>query len=247
MARPPRSIAWPALALALLTAPASGIRFPDKPPSQDYFVDGANLIQPAQRQTINGIAGNLLREHDVPIFVVTIGSLSAMDAAGSSIEAYATALFNHWGIGSQQRNFGVLLLVSLGDRKARIELGAGWGREHDAQAANIMQSLIIPAFKRGDYSIGIADGVRGLDAMVRGMNLPKPTAPWWYWPAVILGAIGIVAAIVNLFRTGHKGWAWALIAAVAALLFFMLRNAGSGSGAGFGGGSSGGGGATGSW
>lgn len=242
-------VASASLALLLASAPARAISFPDKPPSQDYFVDRANLIAPPQRETINTIAGTLLREQRIPIFTVTIGSLSEMDAAGSSIEQYATALFDHWGIGSQERNFGVLLLVSLGDRKARIELGAGWGRGHDAQAANIMQSLIIPAFKRGDYGVGIADGVRGLDAMARGLNLPRPTAPWWYWPAMILGAVFVVGAIVNLFRTGHSGWAWALIAGVVALLFFVMRSAGesSGSGGGFGGGSSGGGGATGSW
>jgi uncharacterized protein len=141
----------------------------------------------------------------------------------------------------------MLLLVSLGDREARIELGADWGGRHDAAAASIMQDLIVPAFKRGDYSTGIVDGVRGMDAMGRGLGLPRPTAPWWFLPAVILGGIAFVLLIVNLFRTGRRGWAWALLAALAALLFFIARNAGSGSGGGFGGGSGGGGGATGSW
>ena len=110
-----------------------------------------------------------------------------------------------------------------------------------------MQSLIIPAFKRGDYSTGISDGVRGMDAMARGLQLPKPTAPWWFWPAVIIGGIGLVMLIINLFKTGRSGWAWALIVGIGLLLFFILRNMPSGSGGGFGGGSSGGGGATGSW
>jgi uncharacterized protein len=235
--------------------------FPARPPAQDYFVDGANLITPEARQAINTTAAALLREQEVPIFVVTIRSLSEMRAAGSSIEDYATALFNDWGIGSQQVNFGVLLLVSLGDRKARIELGEAWGRDHDAQAANIMESLIIPAFKRGDYSVGIVDGVRGLDAMVRGWTLPRATRPLWHWPAMILGGLFLVAALVSLIRSGHSGWAWVPIAGVGGLLLFMMSSRGGygrrrygggggfggGSGGGFGGGSSRGGGATGSW
>jgi uncharacterized protein len=230
------------------------LRFPEKPTPQNYFVDRAGLIEPAAQQAVNATAAAQLREHDVPIVVVTIGSLSEMQAASSSIEDYATALFNHWGIGSSERNLGILLLVSVGDRKARIELGAAWESDRDLQAANIMESLIIPAFKRGDYSTGIADGVRGLDAMVRGLNLPPPTRPWWHRPAMAMGALFVVGAIVSLFRSGNSGWAWAGIAGVSWLLYSVVRNAGQtrstgrgGSGGGFRGGSSRGGGATGSW
>lgn len=46
-----------------------------------------------------------------------------------SVEQYARQLFDHWGPGFKDRNYGILLLVSVGDRKARIELGAGWGGE----------------------------------------------------------------------------------------------------------------------
>lgn len=203
----------------------------------------------ASQQSVNEIASKLLKEEAIPIFVVTISSLSNKDAANLSIEEYAAKLFNHWGIGRQSRNYGMLLLVSRGDRKARIELGEGWAGQHDAEARNVMQQLIIPAFKRDDYSTGIADGVRGMDAMARGLGLPKPTPPAWFWPAVILGGIGLVFLIFNLFKTGRSGWAWALIALIGTILFFVLRAAmnSSGSSGGFGGGSAGGGGATGSW
>lgn len=111
-----------------------------------------------------------------------------------------------------------------------------------------MQSLIVPAFKRGDYPTGIRDGVRGLDAMARGLGLPAPTRPAWFWPALIAAGILIALMLFSLFKSGRSGWAWALIAALAALLFFFVRSANKqGSGGGFGGGRSGGGGSTGSW
>ncbi|MCH7572304.1 MAG: TPM domain-containing protein [Planctomycetes bacterium] len=75
-----------------------------------------------------------------------------------------------------------------------------------------MDDLIIPNFRRGDFSTGILDGVRGLEAMARGLELPKPTQPWWILPLFILGIIGIGILIYNLFKTGKSGWAWALIA-----------------------------------
>jgi len=235
--------------LAAFACSAFAVEFPDKPPNTDFFVDRADLLDPTARSAVNETASALLSEEQIALFVVTIPSLSAYEASGMSIERYAGQLFDHWGIGSQERNYGILLIVSVGDRKARIELGAGFERNYDAQSADIMQSLIVPAFKRGDFPLGITDGVRGLDAMARGLQLPKPTAPWWLLPAMIVGAIFIGLVIFNLFKTGRSGWAWALIAALAVALFFILRASAraGGSGGGFGGGSSGGGGATGSW
>ena len=235
--------------LMLFFSNSFAVNFPDKPPETDYFVDTAHLISAEDRKSINTIASKLLSEEDIPIFVVTISSLSSYEASSHTIESYATALFNEWGIGSPERNYGILLLISKGDRKARIELGADWGHKHDRAAQDIMDNLIIKQFKSRNFSLGILDGVRGLDAMARGLSLPKPTAPWWYFPALILGGIGLVMLIINLFKTGRSGWAWALLAALGIMLFFVLRTAASsgGSGGGFGGGFSGGGGASGSW
>ena len=237
------------LAVAALAAQAShAATFPDKPPKAHFFVDEAHLLDDQARKAIDTTAQALLKEERIPLFVVTIPSLSAHEASGLGIDQYARELFNTWGIGSPERNYGILLLVSAGDRKARIELGAGFEHRYDTQANDIMQSLIVPAFRRGDYSTGISDGVRGLDAMARGLQLPRPTTPWWFWPVLIGGAIFLGALIFNLFKNGKSGWAWALIAALAVLIYFLLRTAAAGgSGGGFGGGSSGGGGATGSW
>lgn len=240
----------PLLIVLLLFASSSfAVTFPDKPPESDYFVDKANIIEDKERTEINTIASNILSEERIPIYVVTIASRSQYEASSMSIESYATSLFDEWGIGFQDRNYGILLLVSKGDRKARIELGEDWGREHDYSAKNIMDSLIIKQFKNGNYSLGILDGVRGLDAMARGLALPKSTVPWWFLPAIIIGSIFLVILIINLFKTGRSGWAWGLIISIGIILFYILRTAATsgGSGGGFGGGSSGGGGASGSW
>lgn len=237
------------LALLLVPLCSFGVTFPDKPPEEHYYVDEAGLINPETGKQIDTMAATLLDEEKIPLYVVTISSLANHDAVTLRIEQYATALFDHWGIGWQDRNYGILLLISKGDRKARIELGADWGRKFDYQAQQVMDELITPAFKRGDFATGIADGVRGLDAMARGLQLPKAESPWWLLPVMIGGLILMVVMIINLFKSGRSGWAWALIAVLGVILFFIIRAAlsGSGSGGGFGGGSSGGGGATGSW
>jgi uncharacterized protein len=236
-------------AVAGMASAQGAVSFPDKPPRQHFWVDEARLIDPEDAAEIDRIAGDLLHSERVPLIVVTIRSLSSYGAGDWGIERYARELFDHWGIGSERRNYGMLLLVSQGDRRARIELGAAWGTRHNVTAYEIMDRLIVPAFKRGDFSTGILDGVRGLDAMARDLALPKPKGSWWQLLLFIgLFALGIGVAI-SLIRSGRKGWGWALLAALGVLLFFFLRAAvsRSGSGGSFGGGFSGGGGATGSW
>ncbi len=238
------------LLLSLIsTVNSYAIEFPEKPDNANFYIDKAGIINAEAATQINQLASKLLQEEQVALFVVTLTSLADYDAAGYSIEGYAADLFDEWGIGFDDRNYGMLFLISKGDRKARIELGADWDRSYDRTAKEIMDSLIIPAFKNNDYPTGVVDGVKGLDAMARGLNLPKPEAPWWFLPAIILAVILFIAIIINLFKTGRSGWAWALIAFLGLLIFAILRSSANsgGSSGGFGGGHSGGGGASGSW
>lgn len=228
---------------------AGGVTFPEKPPKEHFYVDQAGLLSPNDAATIDKIAASLLSDEGVPMLVVTIPSLISFRATDHTVDSYAAALFDEWGIGSQERNTGILLLVSPGNRKARIELGKAWGGNHDADAELVMDSLIIPEFKRGNFSAGIKEGVNALDKVARGLAIPKAKDPWWLFPAMILGVLLVIMVIVSLFKSGRSGWGWALIVGIGFLIFFTLRLAASSalSGGSFGGGSSGGGGASGSW
>ncbi len=237
------------LVCLILTVNTYAIEFPERPDDANFYIDKAGIINVEAAKQINQIGSQLLQEEQVAMFVVTLTSLADYDAAGYSIEGYAADLFDEWGIGFDDRNYGMLFLISKGDRKARIELGADWDRSYDRTAKEIMDTLIIPAFKNNDYSTGVVDGVKGLDAMARGLNLPKSEPPWWFLPAIIIAAILFIALIINLFKSGRSGWAWALIAFFGLLIFAILRSSSNsgGSSGGFGGGYSGGGGASGSW
>jgi uncharacterized protein len=221
------------------------VTFPDKPPGGSYFVDEAGLISPADGESINQVAAALWHDKAVPILIVTITSLSDHNAAGYSIEKYATELFNHWGIGNERHNYGILLLVSEGDRKARIELGAAWGRSHNDQAKQVMDTLIIPRFREEQFSKGIRLGVRGMDGLAREVT-PQVRRLTWEGAILIVAFTGLtIAVIISLFKHGRNGWGWVLVAflgTVLVVLFKVLMIV-----AIFGGGDSGGGGATGDW
>ncbi len=233
-----------------------------RPGDREFILDKANLLSDADEQKIRQLADKLLTDKAAPILVVTIESMGDYGGAGLRIETFARLLFDQWGIGPATLgdttwNYGILLLVSQGDRQARIELGAGWRRDKDAVAQQIMRDQIISRFKQGDFSGGIVAGVAALDKMARDLQLPsKPVPASTYWIGAAL--IGLVVfTVVSLIRSGASGWAWAfwgLVFTVIGVILYQLatsrsHSSGGGgfSGGSFGGGFSGGGGASGSW
>ena len=232
----------------------------DPPGDRDFILDTANLLDAEDARTIKQICDKLLTEKATPIIVVTVKRMAdhARGNRNLRIESFATLLFNQWEIGhpelnSKNWNTGILLVVSKGDRKARIELGDGWGREKDELCEQIMDELIIPEFKLQEYSTGILRGVEALDLMARDKALPRKSMSTM---AILLWLLFIGLAIftvVSLSRRRASGWAWlmwaGIFAVVGTMLYRSLRSRGSGGfgGGAFGGGFSGGGGASGSW
>jgi len=227
-----------------------------RPGDREFVRDLAGMLSPEDTQEIKKLCDELLTAKATPIIVVTIRSMADHGGRGMRIETFARLLFDQWQVGiakinKQSWNTGILLLVSEGDRKARIELGAGWKREKDDLCAEIMDELIIPEFKAGEFSDGIVVGVKALDKMARELKIPRRARPMWHY-LVIVGAIGLaIFTAVSLYKRGSSGWAWLLwgvvFTVVGMLLYNLLRSSGGGGGGSFSGGSSGGGGATGSW
>src|SRR5215831_3589435 len=205
------------------TGPAQ-VAFPPAPVRGAAVVDEAKLIAPMHQVDIEVLAAELKREHGYPVTVVTIRSLSSYGATGYTIERYMSEMLKSWPLDAERQGYGLTLLVSADDRLARIELGSAWAGTHDGRAREIMDHLILPAFRRGQLSQGILNAVRGFDAMGRGNRLPGESRfgwlvpaflapadqPWWYTPAIAVGVIALVGAAISLARSGRKGLAWAI-------------------------------------
>jgi uncharacterized protein len=136
--------------------------------------DYANLLNPTAKEEIAGIQNDLFTNFKSTLVVVTVASMGQYGSF-PSIETFAKEWFNTWKIGTQNNNNGILFIISVGDRKARIELGADWGHAWDFHCEDIMQDDIIPHFKNGDYSTGILSGVQKLARMAE--KGPHQTPP----------------------------------------------------------------------
>ena len=124
------------------------------PPGANIFVnDTANLLSSDTEKYITKI-NDALAPTGAQVVVVTIKSLN-----GASLEDYATALFNSYGIGDKAKNNGVLFLLALDDRASRIEVGLGLeGALSDAKTGRIQDKYMIPHFRADSWDEGILGG-----------------------------------------------------------------------------------------
>ncbi len=155
------------MALWSILAVSLGAAFPAP---QKYVVDEAHVVNPTARQAIDSLLRDVENQTKAEIAVVTVESLDGM-----TVEDYANRLFKEWGIGKKGADNGVLVLVAPTERKMRIEVG--YGLEPilpDGLAGEIIRRQFTPAFKNGDYSGGIRDGVGRIAEIVRAKHVLTP-------------------------------------------------------------------------
>src|SRR5512132_2328497 len=87
---------------------------------QGYVSDFANVIDAGSRSQLEAYGGTVERSTGAQMALVTIPSLQ-----GEPIEDVANALYRAWGVGQKGKNEGILLLLAIGDRRSRVEVGYG--------------------------------------------------------------------------------------------------------------------------
>ena len=134
-------------------------------------VDSAGLLSADQRAALEQKLAAFEAQAGPQIVLLLVASTQPEDIA-----SYAQRVGDAWKIGSRTVGDGILLLVARDDRKVRIEVAKALeGAVPDLAARQIIDRLITPAFKRGDYAAGLDAGIDGLIARVRGEGLPAPT------------------------------------------------------------------------
>ena len=94
---------------------------------------------------------------------------------GDSLEDFSIRVAEAWKVGQKGRDNGVIFLVAVEDRKARIEVGYGLeGALTDAQSGRILRNLVFPAFRQGAYASGIQAGLVGILQSIQGEFPSQP-------------------------------------------------------------------------
>jgi uncharacterized protein len=167
-----------ACVLALLVVAAPSLRAQGGWPAEtgDALTDLAGVVSPEHADSIRAYLADLRAARGVDVRVVTIGSVRDYPVGQSTIEGFATGLFNAWGIDDAGTNDGVLLLVAVGDRQVRIELGDGAAPDMDRRTRVLVDEYVLPHFRNGQVSRGVLTGVKGIVGSYGGGPMPQPVA-----------------------------------------------------------------------
>ena len=179
-----------------------------------YVTDLAGVIQAQTKAQLEALGTELEQKTGAQLAIVTVKSLEGQEAA-----PYANELFKHWGVGAKKQDTGVLLLVAPNERKYWIEVGYGLEPVINDARAGDAGRLMVPYFRQGDYSAGIAAGAWQLAKYIAddkgvtltGMPQMRPVRQQhddhgglWVW--IILGIIFfVVLASSSRSNMGPRG------------------------------------------
>lgn len=136
--------------LTVISVPISTLAF-DVPTNDGFVTDTAGLLNPAEKQALEGELAAYRQSTSNEIAFVTVKSLN-----GDPIEDAALAIGRKWGIGQKGKDNGIVVLIASDDREARIEVGYGLeGVIPDIVAKGIIDTDLIPAFRQADYYGGM--------------------------------------------------------------------------------------------
>lgn len=213
-----------------------------------YVYDQENIINDNVENSINKMLEEVEEKTTSEFFVVTINSLN-----GKTIESYANDMFNDIGIGKEEEDNGLLLLIYKDkdpeESKVRIEVGMGFeGFITDSISGRVLDDYFVPYREKNDYDNATSYTTQALvgliakeyDVGISGVTIEDEkieelqedeefSIPW-----PVIAAIIVLVILDFIFNDGN----------ITLMVLYVLSSSGSNGGRSGGGGRSAGGGAS---
>ena len=209
---------------------------PERPANMVVLDEAGVLSESTEREIIEG-SSELFERTGAEIVIVAVDFLG-----GREIDDYAYDLFNEWGIGSAQRNNGLLLVLAIGEDNYYAQAGYGIEDYFDRRLQELLDDYLEPDFAAGDYDAGVK---KFFHAALSELNTyyaedeynDQPYEDHDLWAEPIAGRSGLMDTV---FRFFGRVILVVLIVVIIVLLLRLLRRGGGGGGGGIGGGGGGG-------
>ena len=125
-----------------------------------YVADPDNRLNASTKREVNEMLYNLRLKTGAEVGVVVVGSMGDMP-----IEEFSDKLFSSWGLGKSDRDNGVLILIAVDDKAARLTTGYGVeGIIPDISAKRIIEKDIVPAMREGNLDNAVYNSAASVAA-----------------------------------------------------------------------------------
>jgi uncharacterized protein len=127
------------------------------PPPTGHVNDYAAVIDDATKMRMERVLENLQQRAEIGFAVVTVKT-----TGGEDIFAYSLAVAREWGVGAKPRGDGVLLLVSVDDRKWRVQVTRGLEADLPEDVLTGRSRQMVESFRAGEYGEGLTKYVAAI-------------------------------------------------------------------------------------
>ncbi|MFM1887234.1 MAG: hypothetical protein RL026_2391 [Pseudomonadota bacterium] len=192
------------LALAALSPGPSQAAGPREVPALESRVtDETGTLTAAEQATLEQQLLEFEQRKGAQLAVLIVPT-----TAPEAIEQFSIRVVEAWRLGREASDDGVLLLVAKDDRDMRIEVGRGLeGALTDATSRRIIDEIIAPLFREGDYAGGVQAGLQRIMKVVEGEPLPPPEQGWQapaddvpaLLPLLLVAGLGVGALLRAIF------------------------------------------------
>jgi uncharacterized protein len=140
------------------------------PPLTGRVVDQTSTLTSEQIATLDGTLQAFEQRKGSQIAVLIVPTTEP-----ETIEQFSIRVAEAWKIGRKKIDDGAILVVAKDDRRLRIEVGYGLeGALTDVTSKRIIDEIITPKFRQGDFAGGISAGVDRMIGVIDGEPLPEP-------------------------------------------------------------------------
>lgn len=162
---------WPLLVIALAVGAGAGSAAAsfywnyNAPHSQSQFLaasctngvphifgrvtDNADILSTGTERRITKQSEEIELQTGHQVAIITLPVLP------DHIDKVGPQIANCWGLGRKGYNDGILVTIAPNERKVRIDVGNGlMPKLTNGEAANIINSIMLPAFRSGDFDRG---------------------------------------------------------------------------------------------
>lgn len=202
------------LAILVFLSFSTSLAYFDLGKPTDFVDDYTNTLSVEQKGALESKLARFEAETTNEVFVVIIQNLQ-----GDTIENFANTLFNNWGIGKKDLNNGVLFLISLDERRMRIEVG--YGLEPyitDAEAFALIDKIAKPAFREGDYFTGIDVVTDSIFDLVSGREVvleqEQSLVSIFSWDSIFTIVFVLIIFLGSFLARTKSWWAGGLIGVI---------------------------------
>lgn len=217
--RAPRSAGWAVwVVLAWLFAVPAAAR--EVPQLRARVTDEAGVLAADEVRELDRRLAAYEQATGRQIAVLVVRSLE-----GDPLEDFSIRVVEAWKLGRQGRDDGILVLLAMEERKARIEVGYGLeGEVTDLVSARIIHDVMRPYLRQDRPGAALLAGVEALVAAAGpGEGAPEPDAPG-FWQREVLGRspIWYAAMLGVLLVISVVAWRWPVAGAIATLVFAQV-------------------------